>query len=227
MSESCFTHFQSSISGYTLPEKFTFPFYYEPHPLSILAAKELQHHIETQTDWEYDFGLEEEKPDLMIGKMFGVLIVKNQKNEIGYLSAFSGKLANSSHHPKFVPPIFDAWQEDNFINIGMDEINVINLEIKKLEIRPEYISFLEVMKKDEQLSKTQIEEQKSQLRINKKERKIQRQNQRELLSPEEFEKINKVLNQESINGKRELRRLIEFWENRIKEHQKNVDKFNF
>ena len=90
MSENCFTPFQSSISDYPLPEKFTFPFYYDPHPLCLLASKELQRHIETQTEWEYDFGLEEEKPDVIIGKMFGVLVVQNEQNEIGYLSSFSG-----------------------------------------------------------------------------------------------------------------------------------------
>lgn len=225
MSENCFTHFKSPISNYSLPERFTFPFYYEPHPLCLLAAQELQNHIETQTEWEYDFGLVEEKPDVIIGKMFGVLVVQNVQNEIGYLSAFSGKLGESSHHSKFVPPIFDAWQEDNFINKGMDELNLINLEIKKLEGLPEFIACVEVMEKDEILAATQIEAQKNQLRINKKERKIQRQNQREILSPEEFEKINKVLNQESINGKKELKRLVEFWENRISQNQINIDQF--
>lgn len=224
MSESCFTYFQSPVSDYSLPERFTFPFYYDPHPLCLLAAKELQSHIETQTEWDHDFGLIEEKPDVIIGKMFGVLVVQNEQNEIGYLSAFSGKLADSSHHAKFVPPIFDAWQEDNFIHKGMNELNMINQEIKKLEALPEFITFSDIMKEDQRLANIQIEEQKNQLRINKRARKIQRQNQRALLSPAEFEKINKALNQESINGKRELKRLVEFWENRITENQKNIDK---
>ena len=37
----CFTTFKSDISGFSLPERFTFPFYYEPHPISILASNEL------------------------------------------------------------------------------------------------------------------------------------------------------------------------------------------
>lgn len=223
MQESCFTHFQSSISDYSLPEKFTFPFYYEPHPLCQLAAKELQQHIETQTEWEYDFGLEEEKPDVIIGKMFGVLVVQNKENEIGYLSAFSGKLGDSSHRTKFVPPIIDVWEEDNFLNNGMEELNIINQEIKKLESLPEFIACLEVMKKDQLLAKTQIEAQKEKMRNSKKERKIIRQREKESTSPEDFEEINKGLNQESINGKKELKRLIEFWKNRTDQNQKNLD----
>ena len=31
------------------------------------------------------------------GKMFGVLLVQNSKNEIGYLAAFSGKLSGVNH----------------------------------------------------------------------------------------------------------------------------------
>jgi hypothetical protein len=51
-------YFKDPIDHIPLPEKFTFPFYYDPHPLSILAAKELQAYIENQTDFEHNFGLE-------------------------------------------------------------------------------------------------------------------------------------------------------------------------
>ena len=34
--------FQASLDKYVLPERFTFPFYYEPDPLCRLAVKELQ-----------------------------------------------------------------------------------------------------------------------------------------------------------------------------------------
>ena len=47
-----FTAFKSPIDHIVLPERFTFPFYYEPHALAELAAKELQEHIE-QTDFGY------------------------------------------------------------------------------------------------------------------------------------------------------------------------------
>ena len=31
------------------PERFTYPFYYEPHPLCLLAAKEVQQELQTMT----------------------------------------------------------------------------------------------------------------------------------------------------------------------------------
>ncbi|MDG1436122.1 MAG: pseudouridine synthase [Saprospiraceae bacterium] len=223
MSENCFTPFQSSISDYPLPEKFTFPFYYDPHPLCLLASKELQRHIETQTEWEYDFGLEEEKPDVIIGKMFGVLVVQNEQNEIGYLSSFSGKLGDSSHYSKFVPPIIDVWEVDNFLNIGMEELNTINQEIKKLESLPEFVSCMNIMENDQLIAASQIEEQREKMRNSKKERKLIRQREKESNSPEDFEEINKELNQQSINGKKELKRLLEFWKDRSDQNKRKVD----
>ena len=90
-----FHKFKQDISAIELPTRFTFPFCYEPHPLAVTAAKELQYYIETQEDWTHNFGLDSAMEGLAIGKMFGVLVVRNQHNELGYLAAVSGKLAGS------------------------------------------------------------------------------------------------------------------------------------
>lgn len=99
--EHCFTRFTADISGYDLPAQFTFPFYYTPHPLCVLAAEQLQQHLMAQTDFEHDFGLEDEKSGR--GKMFGVLLVRSPQGELGYFSAFSGKIADQNLLPGFVP----------------------------------------------------------------------------------------------------------------------------
>ncbi|MDB4297812.1 RNA pseudouridine synthase, partial [Flavobacteriaceae bacterium] len=70
---SHFTNFKTDVQSYELPEKFTFPFYYEPHPLSIVASKELQYYLENQTDWEQRFSESQDLEGKVIGKMFGVL----------------------------------------------------------------------------------------------------------------------------------------------------------
>ena len=49
------------------PERFTYPFAYEPHPLCQLAAQEVQQYIATLPDI---------KADADQGKMFGVLVVE-------------------------------------------------------------------------------------------------------------------------------------------------------
>ena len=129
-----FTSFEASIEGYILPERFTFPFDYAPHALCLLAAKELQSHLDTQNEWKHNFGLSaEEKESIIIGKMFGVLLVETQQNEIGYLSAFSGKLAGGNHHARFVPPVFDLLADTGFLNAGMTELTRMSAEINSLE----------------------------------------------------------------------------------------------
>ena len=117
----------------TLPERFTYPFNYVPHPLSLLASSRLQDYLTKQTDLDHNFGLEPGKSGKVIGKMFGVLVVKSQQNKIGYLAAFSGKLAGSFHHPYFVPPVFDGLQKGSFLNNGMEELTRINQKIRFLK----------------------------------------------------------------------------------------------
>jgi tRNA pseudouridine32 synthase / 23S rRNA pseudouridine746 synthase len=136
-SPNCFLQFEANTEGYTLPERFTFPFAYEPHPLSLLAAKELQTHIEYQTEWQHNFGLEDGKG---IGKMFGILVVHTAKKELGYLAAFSGKLAGGNHHSRFVPPVFDVLKHDGFYRIGEEENNVLFRQLAILENDVAYIN---------------------------------------------------------------------------------------
>lgn len=94
--------------------------------------KKLQLHLENQEEWIHNFGLSNQEGPV-IGKMFGVLVVSTPENEIGYLAAFSGKLAGGNHHDKFVPPIFDGVENGGFLNAGMSALTRINEEIRSLE----------------------------------------------------------------------------------------------
>jgi tRNA pseudouridine32 synthase/23S rRNA pseudouridine746 synthase len=106
--------FDESIEGYSLPLYFNNPFEYEPHPLCILAAQQLQNYLSTQTEWNHNFGIIAEQEGQVKGKMFGVLVVKTQQNKVGFLAAFSGKLAGINEHSKFVPAVYDALTENSF-----------------------------------------------------------------------------------------------------------------
>ncbi|MFN5982577.1 MAG: hypothetical protein ACK479_03860 [Fluviicola sp.] len=83
--------FEQNTSGISLPEKFTFPFYYDPHPLSVLASNQLKEQLE-KIQLQHNFGLSHlenhSDEELVIGKMFGVLVVKNEKNQLVFLQAF-------------------------------------------------------------------------------------------------------------------------------------------
>jgi tRNA pseudouridine32 synthase/23S rRNA pseudouridine746 synthase len=127
-----FNSFNNAADGISFPEKFTFPFNYTPHPLSLLASSMLQEHLLNQKEWEHNFGLGQ-KTGAVIGKMFGVLVVRTEEGEMGYLAAFSGKLAGGNSHEGFVPPIFDGVAEDSFLNAGMEKITEMNHLIRSLE----------------------------------------------------------------------------------------------
>lgn len=75
--------------GIELPSEFTYPFHYVPHPLTVMAAREVQDYLASRTDWT---------KELSEGKMFGVLIVQTPDGKVGYLAAFSGNLAGSNLH---------------------------------------------------------------------------------------------------------------------------------
>lgn len=141
---SLFIKFNHQVDVNLLPDRFALMTENELHPLCVLAAEELQEHILTQKEWQHNFGLENDGNGTVIGKMFGVLIVQNQAKEIGYLAAFSGKLAGSNHHEKFVPPVFDTLAEDSFLNKGMEDLTSINLEIKNLEAEEKNTNTLKI-----------------------------------------------------------------------------------
>ena len=103
------------------PERFTYPFCYEPHPLCQLAAKEVQAYIASHA---------EIKEDADHGKMFGVLVVENQNNQsnLNFLAAFSGLLAGRNDWEYFVPPVYDAQQPDGHFKTTEREISRISRE---------------------------------------------------------------------------------------------------
>ena len=110
--------FPIATENLPLPQLFTYPFHYTPHPLCVKAAEEVQQYLQTRTDWH---------EELQQGKMFGVLVVKTPTGEIGYLAAFSGNLAGSNHHDYFVPPVYDLLNPDGYFKEEEARISAINV----------------------------------------------------------------------------------------------------
>ena len=214
---SCFTPFSESIDGYTLPERFTYPFYYQPHPLCILAAKELQNHLLTQTDWHHDFGIDSFVEGTNIGKMFGVMVVKNSDGEIGYLSAFSGKLAGENNWPKFVPPIFDMLKVDGFYRLEEANISSINNQIKTIEQDEQWLTFKANYNNLKQQAQTELQQQKEFVKSSKKDREIRRSKARQELSDELFAELCEQLKQESLKTQYDYKHLSKQWQEKLNE----------
>lgn len=171
--EHCFTPFKQAIADISLPERFTFPFYYDPHPLSLMAAQQLQQHIESQTLWQHNFGLTGIEQGA-IGKMFGVLVVRNQAGEIGFLSAFSGKLADSNLLPHFVPPVFDMLTEDSFFLSEQVRINQLTADLNDLMADPKLAEYKANLADKVSESEQAIAAQRQLMIENRKLRKVRR-----------------------------------------------------
>ena len=192
--------FTTSITDIPLPERFTYPFCYTPHPLCILAAKEVQSYLTRQTAW---------KDELRQGKMFGVLIVQTEHGETGYLAAFSGILAGKNLHSFFVPPVYDLLQPQGFFKIEEENISSINRNIRQLENDKAYAALSAELARTIQSAENILATAKAQLKEAKTARE-QRRKEKELNAQEEAELI-----MDSQFHPAEYKRLERSWKARI------------
>ncbi len=204
-----FQQFQQPISAIELPTKFDYPFYYKPHPIAQLACQELQEYLIHQTDFEHHFGLTNEYSSTPIGKMFGVLVVRNLDGEIGYLAAVSGKLANTNQHKKFVPPVFDMLNKDGFFLEQEERLNEINRILEKLEQNSAFIQLKENFDQFIVETTQKIAHEKQLLKDNKNKRKIRRETILPTLNEHEARLFEEDLIKQSLRDKYEFRKLNE------------------
>ena len=211
--------FKKPVSHLALPEKFTYPFHYTPHPLCVLAAEEVKEYIASRKEWQ---------EELASGKMFGVLIVQtdngitnNEENQIGYLAAFSGNLAGKNLHPYFVPPVYDLLQPEGFFKIEEEQISAINIRIRELENSSSYLDSKEKWKIETEQAKAVLNQAKAELKIAKEAREIRRQS-----SPELSEEEQASLIRESQYQKAEYKRLEKEWKKRLEELETEVRHFD-
>lgn len=223
MPKSLFQSFKTDISEISLPKKFTFPFYYEPHLLAIIAAKELQQYLEKQTDFEHNFGLIEGQKGFVIGKMFGVLVVQNPEGKLGYLWAFSGKLAEQNHLDYFVPTVFDMLEENSFFHKEQEVINGINRSIEKLEAGEEYVQALENLEVTKMQAEEDILRHKIHCKKQKEVRKQKRLEAQDILDSIAFQELEVTLNTESQQEGILLKKMTAYWNYKIVDAQQIVD----
>ena len=217
-----FQHFKKDISGIEIPDKFTFPFYYEPNLLAKIAAKELQEYLEKQTEFKHEFGIKDSTAKNALGKMFGVLVVKNTDGDLGYLASFSGKLADESLPNKFVPPIFNMRTQGSFYEQGEKEIEKIGGKIQQLKKDKNYLLNKKLLKKHTEYVKKDLAIQRKKMRTSKHLRKHQKKEARLRLDDKSFEVFTKKLIQESFNDQFFYRELQEYYEDKIKKIKKSL-----
>ena len=219
--------FITSITDIPLPERFTYPFCYTPHPLCMLAAGKVQDYLSQQKEWE---------EELKQGKMFGVLVVRTSTGEIGYLAAFSGILAGKNVHPFFVPPVYDLLQPEGFFKVEEEQISQINMRIRQLEEAEEYREMIARWDALQREAEEALNEAKSQMKAAKEKREERRKSasssperglSAEEATPESGLSAEEeaALIRESQFQKAEYKRLERTWKEQINTLQNEVSDF--
>ena len=184
-----------------LPERFTYPFCYQPHPLCVMAAQEVREYLQTQPQWA---------AELKAGKMFGVLIVAPLQlpplggENLGYLAAFSGTLDGKTRHPYFVPPVFDLMAPDCYFQQEQEQISAINARIDSLQSQIK-----------ESPLRQQMQEELEAYRRMMQEAKEERHRMRDELSEEDLAAKEPEFIRQSQYQKAQYKRLQQEWKQRI------------
>lgn len=112
------------------PARLNNPFDYEPHELTLIAAKELRCYLETKPEFT---------AEIAAGKMFGVLVCRDGEGRMGFLAAYSGQLAGRGDWPWFVPAVFDYLQPDGHFKQEEARISAINRQIQEISASADYL----------------------------------------------------------------------------------------
>lgn len=209
MTDTKLHRFQHATASIPMPDKFTYPFHYVPHPLCILAAQEVQTYLRRQTRWQ---------EELQQGKMFGVLVVRTPDGTIGYLAAFSGNLAHSNVHDYFVPPVYDLLRPDGFFKQEEEQISAINRRIETLTCSAAYMQALKAYQEDKTKAHHALLKAKEELQSAKAQRDEQRR--MDLTGAQ-----REALVRESQFQKAEYKRLEKRWKCELSERESTLKNF--
>lgn len=209
MTDTKLHRFQHATASIPMPDKFTYPFHYVPHPLCILAAQEVQTYLRRQTRWQ---------EELQQGKMFGVLVVRTPDGTIGYLAAFSGNLAHSNVHDYFVPPVYDLLRPDGFFKQEEEQISAINRRIETLTCSAAYMQALKAYQEDKTKAHHALLKAKEELQSAKARRDEQRR-------MDLTEAQREALVRESQFQKAEYKRLEKRWKCELSERESTLKNF--
>ena len=207
----CFTLFSQSIDNIVLPEKFTFPFYYQPQKIAVEAVQQLQQQLEklpqclTKT----------KASEVSVGKMFGVLVVQNCQGKIGFLSAYSGQIEGENADTNFVPAVSNMQLQDSAFLAENNIINNINAEIEQLESSQKLSAITNELDEATATYQQQLSAQQSLIVASRQQRKQLRNQAVGQLSADDFEQLKVELAGQSIQEKKQLQALKQNGQNKL------------
>eukprot|EP01029_Cantina_marsupialis_P030261 TRINITY_DN810_c0_g1_i5.p2 TRINITY_DN810_c0_g1~~TRINITY_DN810_c0_g1_i5.p2 ORF type:complete len:539 (-),score=59.47 TRINITY_DN810_c0_g1_i5:3034-4650(-) len=206
----CLITFNQTLPNKELPESFTNPFDYSPHPLCIQAAKQLQAELGAPN------------PDSK-GKMYGVLIVKNKIGDLGFLAAYSGNDQPQATQIPFVPQVFEITNPEGFFRKGEAELNKINRAIDNEENSPLLKQLLKELDDENEKANDAVKAAKREMAEAKKERQAKRE---EASNHPNQENILNQLIKESQREKSNFNKLKKECKQRIEIIQLKLDAYH-
>ncbi len=207
---SCITCLSFLPQEIDLPQQFPSPFNNTPHALAKKASEQLQAQLKNQFDCPHDFNAPEG------GKMFGVLVVRDQDERIGFLSGFSGMLAGKWQWSGFVPPIFDQIERNMFLPAGEAKLADYTHQIVALQNSAEYFEAQTNLKYLEQERDAALLD----LKMAHKSHKALRREQRKTLKKNDSQLVKLAL--ESQQDKREYKNRVADWYEQLVPAQVNL-----
>ncbi len=196
---------ETTYNADIIPERFTNPFRYFPHPKVVKIAEDIMERIDRNKELSAAF---------REGKMLGVLIARipeqarDEEGPLCYLAAFSGAAGGESVIKGFVPPIFDLLDPDGHFKIQEAEISAISTKINSLETSSELMQLRTELEDAEIDKSSEILFMKARMAISKRERD-------EIRSEVSDQSRMDELIRESQFEKAELRRLKSSWDEKI------------
>ncbi len=155
--------------------------------------------------------------------MFGVLIVSREienREELGYLCAYSGQIAGRADWEGFVPTVYDYLQPDGYFKTHEAEITNINKAILRME-NDERIAKARGMAAKMKTARQQvIEEYRTKMKTAKAERDRKRasgnlnsEEEAKLIKESQFMKAELRRLKSSVNQPTPLEEEVEAWQN--------------
>lgn len=174
------------------PIQMNNPFHYHPHPLCLLAMKQVQYFIQVWQAWQHE---------VEQGKMFGVLVVEHAQLGLGYLCAYSGQIEGRNDWEGFVPTIFDYLQPNGYFKQHEAIITQLNKDIDNLQNNTNYCLLKQQLQEKVLAGEKALNAYKNEIKVAKKKRNELRQTQ--ILTPKQLAQLTN----ESQFMKAELHRL--------------------
>ncbi|MDR9828913.1 pseudouridine synthase [Vibrio sp. FNV 38] len=203
----------------SLPQRFTFPYYYTPHPISQTAVEDLQQKLTHN-------GIDQHAT----GHLYAVLVVEHQDTgNLGYLSAFSGQaldqdLQANASTLSFVPSVFNLSAFNEHYAQQLKQKNLLTQEIALLAKQHNLVELAQQLENQKLAQRSAIEQYQQRMAENKAHRNALRiEAEKELTSEQELNVALKQMANQSSQEKRELKALRIQWKNTLADTQQQIE----